>query len=246
MIMNKFKDLVKRVDRYHSTEFTDFVDPDLLGYFFEILKDYRDLQFSILGDKENLEYKVLAVYPDYLPEINRNDFPIKIVKFYGNKELNKLSHRDVLGALMSLGVSRSKFGDILVFDDNIKVFVIEDMARYVSGNLRKIGRYNLENEIEDISEFEEVKIKYDEIMITVKSMRLDAVISSVFNISRGKAVEIINREWVKINYHIEKNQSKSIKSGDIISTRGKGKFLVDCENGFTKKDRVKVKIKKYV
>jgi len=246
MIMNKFKDLVKRVDRYHSIEFTDFVDPELLGYFFEVLRDYRDLQFSVFGEKENLEYKIIAVYPDYLPEIAKEEFPIQIIKFFGNKEISKLSHRDVLGALMSLGVTRNKFGDILFFDDHIEVFVTEDMSLYVSSNLTKIGRYNLETEIQGISQFEKVEIKYDEIMVTVKSIRIDAVVSAAFNISRGKASEIINREWVKVNYRMEKNQSRQLDSGDIVSVRGKGKFLVGDFGGLTKKDRTKLTIKKYV
>jgi RNA-binding protein YlmH len=40
--------------------------------------------------------------------------------------------------------------------------------------------------------------------------------------------------------------AKSLKSGDVISVRGKGKFIFDGEGGNTKKDKLYIKIKRYI
>lgn len=77
-------------------------------------------------------------------------------------------------------------------------------------------------------------------------MRLDAVISTSFGISREKASSLVKNGCVKLNYCICDDNSKKIKEEDLISVRGFGRFKIDKITGTTKKDRITLVIKKYI
>ena len=82
--------------------------------------------------------------------------------------------------------------------------------------------------------------------ITVASLRLDAVIGGIFNISRGKASDLIEGEKVFINWLSVTNVSKPVKEGDMISVRGLGRAKFMSLNGKTKKGRIGIVVEKYI
>lgn len=49
----------------------------------------------------------------------------------------ELTHRDYLGALMNLGISRTKTGDIIVQDKQAYLIVSESIADYICENLTR-------------------------------------------------------------------------------------------------------------
>ena len=50
----------------------------------------------------------------------------------------ELSHRDYLGALMSLGIERKTLGDILTHEDEAVIFLKKSITPYVLENLDKV------------------------------------------------------------------------------------------------------------
>ena len=52
----------------------------------------------------------------------------------------QLRHPDVLGALLSLGIERGKFGDIRVAENTIQFAIATEVADYVRANLSSIGK----------------------------------------------------------------------------------------------------------
>lgn len=102
----------------------------------------------------------------------------------------------------------------------------------------KIEEINLSDVREKIDNF-------DEILITVSSMRIDNIVSELIASSRTKAVELVEDEKVLVNYEVVSKNSKMVNFGDIITVRGKGKFIIDDLVRNTRNDRKVIKVRKY-
>jgi RNA-binding protein YlmH len=157
-----------------------------------------------------------------------------------------LTHRDYLGALMGLGIKREKIGDILVSEETCSIIVLNEIADYIFYNLDKVGNTRIKTVITDVDELVSREPKLKEISATVASLRLDCIASAGFGISRSKMVDFIKGEKVNLNWDGVSNPTKQVKAGDTISMRGMGRLVLDSVGGTTKKDRIKVVLKKYI
>ena len=81
--------------------------------------------------------------------------------------------------------------------------------------------------------------------IIVSSIRLDNFVAELANCSRKNSEEIINQGKVFINSMNEFKASKKININDIITIRGKGKFIFDGVEKETKSGRYLLNMRKY-
>ena len=145
---------------------------------------------------------------------------------------------------MALGIEREKLGDLRVIDDYAIVPIYEEVADYILDELRSVGRAPVY--VEEIQEDNLPKSNFLESMIIVPSLRLDNIVAKLANISRGKAVDIIDSGKVLIDYSKSIDKSKEIKDGQRITISGVGKFIIGEIVGNTKSGRYKVKINKFI
>ena len=94
-------------------------------------------------------------------------------------------------------------------------------------------------------EIKSVEKKFIDIKIVASSLRLDNIIADLAKTSRSKAIDILEQERVWVNYEVESKATKLIKEKDIITIRGKGKFIVDEIAGSTKKGNYVIWLKKF-
>jgi RNA-binding protein YlmH len=230
----------------YELSFTDFLNPVMAFELVDFVKGETDLNVSVFGGASGCERVMAAFAPEYI-QIENNDFPIAAVKIsYETKFSANLTHRDFLGAVLGTGIVREKVGDIVIKDGFCICFVSADIADFVCINLDKVSHTRVKCEKtrieEDFTLFSDIK----EITLIVASMRLDALVSAVFKISRSKASEIIKGGKVFVNWRCEENVSKAIAENSIITARGYGRIKVGCAEGKTKKDRIVIKVFKYV
>ena len=140
---------------------------------------------------------MLCVFPEW-QESEESEVPISVIRFDVPK-FRKLTHRDYLGTLMSLGIDRSKTGDILTDDEGAYVFVMSDIAEYVARNVNKIANAGVNTKIVDMADFIPPKPKTTEKMCVCASLRLDAVVAATLNISRGNTEKLISSGYVKLH-----------------------------------------------
>ena len=172
-------------------------------------------------------------------------FEIAVIKAEWNGEFARLSHSDVLGSIMSLGVDREFIGDIIATKNFARIIVDKKICDYFVANLTKIGNTSvntLADELENISPKEE---RVKEIKATVASLRADSIAAAGFGMSRSKAATEISAEKVKLNWQTVKNASQSIKEGDVLSMRGRGRLEVSEIRGQTKKGRIGILLKRF-
>ena len=124
---------------------------------------------------------------------------------------------------------------------------MEDFSEILKNELPSLTRFeNSKISIQEISDIRKRKIKIEEISIIVPSLRLDNIVSDLAKTSRSKAAQIINQERVFVNGQNETKLSKQLKLNDIITIRGKGRFIIKEFTGTTRSGRTVIKIDKYV
>ena len=172
-------------------------------------------------------------------------FEIAVIKAKWNGEFARLSHRDVLGSILSLGVDREIIGDIIATKEFAKILVDKKMADYFVANLKRIGDAGVETTLDELSEIAPKEERVKEISATVASLRVDSIAAAGFGMSRSKMAAEIDAEKVKLNWQTVKNAAQSIKEGDILSMRGRGRLEVSEIRGQTKKGRIGVLLKRF-
>ena len=191
---------------------------------------------------EFCERKRVIIYNN-IDVFNINDY-ISVIKIDYNKKFGEITHRDVLGSLMGLGIKRECVGDIIV-DDNIYVFVIKEMEKYVLNNLITIGKVSVNVNIISIDDIKNINFdKYIEDTIIVSSYRLDNIISERCAFSREKAKQYITLKNVKINGIVNVNPDYTVKIDDLISIHRFGRLIIKEEINKTKKDKYVLRVLK--
>lgn len=149
-----------------------------------------------------------------------------------------LGHRDILGALMALGIERDTVGDIVVEQPPAALVCLPEMSGYISDNLIKAGRVGVSVSTIPLaglpSKTENLSMKTD----TVASLRLDAVLCAAFELSRGKAAEIIAAGLVSLNHAPCLSPAKEVAEGSVLSVRGLGRARILETGGVSRKGRI--------
>ena len=211
----------------------------------------KEDNYFFFGGYDEAERKSLIVYPEkFSEEIAKDNLKLifKALKIrLPNELVGKYNHSSYLGSLMKLGLERERFGDIICFEDEAYVILLSENAEYVKENLSHLTKFK--KAILEIIEIDEIKIKpkeFEEFKIVISSNRLDNFVSEIVKCSRNKAEEYIISERVFINSVCEIKNSKKLKEKDIITIRGKGKFIIEEFIGKNKKEREIYLIKKYI
>ena len=123
----------------------------------------------------------------------------------------------------------------------------EETGQILADELKTLTRFsNSIIQVKEILEIRKPEIKKEEINIIVPSLRLDNIVSDLARTSRNKAVQILNQERVFVNGQNETKPSKNVKVNDIITIRGKGRFVIKENTGSTRSGRIILKIEKFI
>lgn len=163
-----------------------------------------------------------------------------------NTQFYSLTHRDVLGGLLALGIKRSVVGDILMVPGGCQIVIDPSILPFLQQELQRLGAAMVQIKPISLSELQPRPETVKEIRATVASLRLDSVAAAGFGVSRTQMTEDIQADKVKVNWKDAKNPSQSVKAGDVISFRGRGRVEVVEITGQTKKGRTGVLLKRYM
>lgn len=238
ILISHVMDLAKRCDKVGSAQYSPFLNPREIKLALPRCKG----SFSVdsFGGHDGAERKMLS----FCPFDDEPCYPICSLKIVSSDGAVH-SHRDYLGAILSLGIKREKLGDIVTCDDCAVVFCDESIADFISMNLIKVASSVVTCSPCEVGEVN-VERKFSLRASSVASLRLDAVLASAIGKSRETASELIGRGLVQVNYDIAKSVSARVESGDVISARGFGKMIIETDCSTTKKGRIKINIKQFV
>jgi RNA-binding protein YlmH len=244
LLLAKVEDLFRLCDKYSAPQFSAFLNEAEKAFIEKNVGVRMGYNSCFFGGYDEAMRTVFGVFPEW-EESCVHSFPIKTIKII--KKYNKeLSHRDYLGTVLSNGINRELVGDILVNDGEAYVFILADMADFVASGIDKVANVGVKTLVEEISDIEVPKPKFETINTVAASLRLDAVVAAMLRLSRKEASSLIIGEKVSINHLICQNVSHILKENDIISVRGSGRFEFSKVQGTTRSDRLHIMIKKYI
>ncbi len=229
LTLAKVLDKAEQAENRNIPTFTDFLSPRQRSQAVELLRLAGISESSHVpqGGYEGAERQVLLFLPDWLEE-------------------EKLTHRDLLGSLMGMGVVREKIGDILVAPDSADLLVLEGVADFLLQSWDSAGRAKLSVSAIEPDNLHIPTVQRREVRDTVSSLRLDAVASSGFRLARGKAAALIESGKVQLNWRECVKPDKLLEAGDVVSARGFGKFELSEVGGLTRKGRISIVLQVYV
>lgn len=244
-LKKRFKDLAERSYTQGIFTFTGFLGLGEQEIFWQQEREIRHAGYALEGGCPDADRKVIRFGSGQ--ELGYEvDFPIVCIHIspLQQKFADALSHRDFLGALMNLGIDRSTLGDIRVGDRQAYIFCLDSIAEFICGNLVKVKHTHVSCGIAE--DFTSVAAKEPEsVSVQVSSMRVDAVLARVYNISREKSLELFLAGKVYINGRLCENNSRLLKAGETVNARGFGKFTLKGEARETRKGRLAVEASVY-
>ena len=237
MLEKRFEELYNRAYERGYNTFSPFLT---LPEQSELKKMY--LPCVLFGGYDGAQ-RVVAGFGE---TVGNDDFPIACVKIepLNEKFADELTHRDFLGSLMGLGISRSMIGDIIVADNCGYIFCLEKISALIVQELKKVKHTSVKCSI--IFELpSDISLSGTDNEVIVPSLRLDAVAAAVFSMSRKEISHHIASSKVFVNSAQKDSCSYNLKCGDIVSVRGHGRFTFNEELRTTKKGRIVISVTEF-
>jgi RNA-binding protein YlmH len=220
---------------------SDFYPPNIWGALTNMSGCF-DVSFHTCGIFDDSERRVVGMGRSG----EFNDFPVRLVKIEASTKFSDIGHKDYLGAIMSLGIKREKFGDLILEEGVCFAAVHEDICGYLEANLVKVKNSPCKVVVVDPDSLEKPSHRFEMIRVQSSSLRLDCIAAAICGISRTKADDLIRQGKVLLNYETSTKRDLEIKENDLVVIRGYGKFIFNEIEGSTRSGRLKIELKKFI
>lgn len=228
---------------YTFTNFLGLAEQDVLC---RLERDIRHVPKTLFGGADGCQRVMVRFGSEDLCGYEM-PFPIVCLKAAPTapKYADKLTHRDILGALMNLGITREQVGDIVLRDNVAYLFATEKIAPYLVENLTKAKHTQLTVTVVDELP-EGALFTLESRQCVVSSERIDGVVAHVYKYSRTQVNELFRAGKVFLNGRCCESTSTLLKQGDTVSVRGEGRFIYKGAIRTTKSGNLSVEIDVYV
>ena len=218
------------------TNFEQIILSQIVAY------NYSDFKVEFFGGFDDAERKKAKIISNEYYDV---DYDIVCLKAKFNNKFNRVEHRNILGAVHNLGINFNRFGDIIVLENEVYIFVDEEIADYIAMEFTKAGRVNLDFQRVDLTEVK-IEKKYEDFEIVSSSFRIDSIVAKITNKSRSKVKEFLEQDFIKLNHVILRNGEKTCTTEDIISIRKYGRYVVKGYTQNKKSLKYRITISKLV
>ena len=230
---------LQEVSDQYRPYLTDFLDPRQQYIVEAIVGEKGEQHYQFDGGYLAAERKRALIYPEYFVP-TQEDFDIQLFEIHYPTKFATLSHGKVLGTLVNAGIKREVFGDIMTDGDRWQCFVTASMADYIQTQITQIGRIGVRLEPKDYTELLVPKDAWSLEHTTASSLRIDGLISAVYNISRQRSKELVENGKIKLNWQVFERPDFELGLRDIISVRGFGRIQLREIEGKSKKDKYRL------
>jgi len=224
---------------------TDFLSPPEVADIQQAFSRLAEVQLVAWGGYPQAERQRLAIARAEIP-LETAQVAVVALEIAGNFLFDQATHRDFLGALLGTGIVREKVGDLIVLGERgAQAIVLPELAEFLELHLSQVRSVPVKTRRIDLAELKVREPKKKELTTVEASLRLDAIASAGFGMSRSKMADLINGGDVRVNWKEITSASYAVKANDLIAIRGKGRVEVG-DIAVTKKDRYRVQLTRFV
>ena len=138
LLRSRIKDTVRLCDKRGVPCFLGFLDLREQAFAQHVLRGLAaDAVCAFWGGYPDAESAMLSVSPTYYTA-EEADYPLCAIAFRYRTQ-KTLTHRDILGTLMSHGIRRDAVGDILCGDGISVVFARSEICPFICDQVDRIG-----------------------------------------------------------------------------------------------------------
>ena len=246
LLKKRLAELAEKSYRNSHYVFTNFLNMAEMNAFYEMRKELSYIPYTAFGGTEQCERLMLCFGSEEMFGYEES-FPICCIQAEPliEKFADNFSHRDFLGAIMNLGIEREVVGDIAVKGKKAFIFCTEKIAPYIAENLVQVKHTSMRCTI--LEEAPEIlKPTLEKREVTAASERIDAVLGKLCNLSRSQSVLAFREKKIFVNGRQCENNSYQLKTGDVVTFRGFGKFVYEGVKYETKKGKICTEVSVYV
>jgi photosystem II S4 domain protein len=224
---------------------TDFLSPPEIAEAQMAFKRLTEVQLFPWGGYPQAERQRLAIARVDLP-LDQSQTEMAAIEIAGNFLFDSATHRDFLGALLGTGIVREKVGDVIVLGERgAQAVVVPELVTFLQEQFKQVRSVPVKVRSIEFAALQIREPKKKEMVTTEASMRLDAVASAGFGMSRSKMADMITGGDVRVNWKDITSTSYMIKSGDLVAIRGKGRLEIG-EVAITKKERYRINLVRFI
>lgn len=236
--IDKILEYKMRVEDTYVPILTHFLTPREQFIAQSLFNKQDNVHLFFFGGHKNAERKkaLITIADQYSIE----DFDIDILDIHYPKKFATLKHNQILGTLLSTGLKREVIGDIITDNNRWQIILTSTIVPYIKEQVYKIA--NISIHFERIT-FENVltsNSSYQIIEEVVSSLRLDTIISKIFHLSRDTSKALLEKGLVNLNFVPETRTTIELAEKDILSVRKYGRIKLDCIQGQTKNNKLKI------
>jgi photosystem II S4 domain protein len=238
-------DLAEQAIKTWEVVETDFLSPPEIAEIKGVFDRLSDVEIIATGGYPQAERQRLGICRSELP-FEPSQVPLAAIQIAGNFLFDPPTHRDFLGAMLGCGIVRDKTGDIIVLgEQGAQAIVAPELVEFLETSLTQVRSVPVKTRRIDFSELKIREPKKKELVTTEASLRLDAIASAGFGMSRSKMVDLISSGDVRVNWKEIGRSDYALKAGDLVAIRGKGRLEIG-EVAITKKERYRINLTRYI
>jgi photosystem II S4 domain protein len=224
---------------------SDFLSPPEWAEAAGLFRRLTEVELLAWGGYPQAERQRVAIARSEIP-LDNSQVALTPINIAGNFLFDSATHRDFLGAILGTGIVRDKVGDIIVLGERgAQAIVVPELVEFFQMHLKQVRSVPVKVQPIDWSELKIREPKKKEMTTVEASMRLDAIASAGFGMSRSKMVDLIDGGDVRVNWKEISQASHQLKAGDLVAIRGKGRLEIG-EVAVTKKDRYRIQLTRFV
>lgn len=230
--------ITQAVDQYRPI-LSHFLNPRQRYIATTLVNQHDDVKLQGYGGVPEAEMQRLLIYPAYY-EPSIEDFQIQILEIKYPAKFAELKHRQILGTLVSQGIERETFGDIISDGSRWQVIVEQSLADFIRLQVDKIANIRVQLVAVDQQQAVTQVSDWETVVTTVSSLRVDAVVAAAFNYSRNRAKELIEHGKVRLNWAEVEKPDYPVALHDLLSVRHGGRIKLSEIGNVTKKNKIRV------
>lgn len=224
---------------------TDFLSPPVLIEAQQAFVKLTEIELVAGGGYPQAERQRLAIARSELP-LDPSQVELAALDVAGNFLFDSATHRDFLGSILGTGIVREKVGDIVVLGERgAQIIVVPELVEFLCQSLVQVRSVPVKTQPIPLENLKIRPPKRKEMTTVEASMRLDAIASAGFGMSRSKMSDAISSGDVRVNWKDITQPSHTVQAGDLIAMRGKGRLEVG-DVAITKKQRYRIQLTRLV